>query len=87
MFNILDIFSFSICSARAGWVPEKKHVSPQLMDKYKMVYGLSITEMEIVQGAFKFKNNPNGQKVIISAIHNNHISFKTSQVLMNVVHL
>ena len=49
----------SICfSERIGWIPLASEVPENLVNEYKWVFGLSITEMEIVHGAYR-KDNPN----------------------------
>ena len=48
------------CSARAGWIPTFGDLMYNLAVQYGWVYGLSLTEMEIVHGAFR-KCNPNGE--------------------------
>ena len=44
---------------RAGWIPNFGDLTYNLAAQYGWVYGLSVTEMEIVHGAFR-KLNPNG---------------------------
>ena len=44
---------------RAGWIPNFGDLTYNLAAQYGWVYGLSVTEMEIVHGAF-WKLNPNG---------------------------
>ena len=46
-------------SERAGWIPKFGDMTANLASQYGWVYGLSVTEMEIVHGAFR-KLNPNG---------------------------
>ena len=48
-----------LISARAGWIPTFGDLTYNLAVQYGWVYGLSLTEMEIVHGAFR-KCNPNG---------------------------
>ena len=54
------------CSKRVGWIPkpneakEKDRISFDLMRQFRLVFGLSITEMEIVYGAYSI-TNPNGK--------------------------
>ena len=45
---------------RSGWIPTMEDLSQNLAAQYGWVYGLSVTEMEIVHGAFR-KLNPNGK--------------------------
>ena len=62
--HINKVFSFLINSARAGWIPTFGDLTYNLAVQYGWVYGLSLTEMEIVHGAFR-KCNPNGEKLIM----------------------
>ena len=62
---------FHFYSARCGWTPSKSDKKEERTDdtnvesigdvlkKFNLIYGLSVTEMEIVRGAF-MNNNPNG---------------------------
>ncbi len=45
-------------SERVGWIPTPGDVPQNLVDEYRWVFGLSMTEMEIVHGAYR-KDNPN----------------------------
>ena len=47
-------------SDRSGWIPTIEDLSRNLAAQYGWVYGLSVTEMEVVHGAFR-KFNPNGK--------------------------
>ena len=42
-----------------GWVPVLDEVPESVRDEYKWVQGLSVTEMEIMHGAYR-RDNPNG---------------------------
>lgn len=53
--------SLLLYSARAGWIPTFGDLTYNLAVQYGWVYGLSLTEMEIVHGAFR-KYNPNGRQ-------------------------
>ena len=57
----VNLFSqnFSLYSDRTGWIPKFEDFSLNLASQYGWVYGLSVTEMEIVHGAMR-KLNPNG---------------------------
>ncbi|KAK2162086.1 hypothetical protein LSH36_104g03069 [Paralvinella palmiformis] len=55
--NIMPYF-INLTSARRGWVPNPDQIQPEVVKDYGLVYGLSVTEMEIVRGAFE-KRNPN----------------------------
>ena len=46
------------CSERIGWIPEADDVPQSLVQDYRWIFGLSVTEMEIVHGAYR-KDNPN----------------------------
>lgn len=48
---------------RSGWIPDFGDLTYNLAVQYGWVYGLSLTEMEIVHGAFR-KCNPNGMNDI-----------------------
>ena len=45
-------------SERIGWIPEADDVPHNLVQDYRWIFGLSVTEMEIVHGAYR-KDNPN----------------------------
>ncbi|XP_065653579.1 TPR repeat-containing protein DDB_G0287407-like isoform X2 [Hydra vulgaris] len=51
-------FFLNLVGERAGWIPKFEDVSLNLATQYGWVYGLSVTEMEIVHGAIR-KLNPN----------------------------
>ncbi|XP_028414822.1 telomerase protein component 1-like isoform X3 [Dendronephthya gigantea] len=55
--NVLPYFLNLTCE-RAGWIPTFGDLTYNLAAQYGWVYGLSVTEMEIVHGAFR-KCNPN----------------------------
>ena len=46
-------------SERVGWVPADTEVPEAVKSSYKWIEGLSVTEMEIMHGAYR-KDNPNG---------------------------
>ena len=46
-------------SERVGWVPADVEVPEAVKSTYKWIEGLSVTEMEIMHGAYR-KDNPNG---------------------------
>ena len=46
-------------SERVGWVPTDTEVPEAVRSAYKWIEGLSVTEMEIMHGAYR-KDNPNG---------------------------
>lgn len=62
--------SLFIYSARAGWIPTFGDLTYNLAVQYGWVYGLSLTEMEIVHGAFR-KCNPNGRQYYCDVQDNN----------------
>ena len=65
----------SLCiSERAGWIPDFGDLTFNLAAQYGWVYGLSVTEMEIVHGAFR-KLNPNGMFVVFLFYVSFHFSF------------
>lgn len=51
-------FFLNLAGERAGWIPQFGDMTANLASQYGWVYGLSVTEMEIVHGAFR-KLNPN----------------------------
>ncbi|XP_072024365.1 LOW QUALITY PROTEIN: TPR repeat-containing protein DDB_G0287407-like [Amphiura filiformis] len=53
-------------SERCGWVPNRGEVPESLSMEYKWVMGLSVTEMEIMHGAYR-KDNPNSLFLIRNA--------------------
>ncbi|EDO32895.1 predicted protein, partial [Nematostella vectensis] len=55
--NVMPYFLNLTCG-RSGWIPDFGDLTYNLAVQYGWVYGLSITEMEIVHGAFR-KCNPN----------------------------
>ena len=58
--SIVQRISRICCSDRSGWIPTIEDLSRNLAAQYGWIYGLSVTEMEIVHGAFR-KFNPNGE--------------------------
>ena len=46
-------------SKRVGWIPLDEELPPKLLSNYRLVFGLSVTEMEIVHAAYRIEN-PNG---------------------------
>ena len=61
-FEILKIRVFVFNSERAGWIPTFGDLTYNLAAQYGWIYGLSVTEMEIVHGAYR-KCNPNGELI------------------------
>jgi hypothetical protein len=47
-------------SEQIGWIPTRKELedAEDIVEKFQIVYGLSVTEMEILQAAYRI-NNPN----------------------------
>lgn len=45
-------------SHRSGWIPQESDVPKYLAEEYGWIFGTSITEMEIIHGAFR-QANPN----------------------------
>ena len=52
------------CSERIGWIPLQNEVPGTVVDEYRWIFGLSMTEMEIVHGAYR-KDNPNCKEIKI----------------------
>ena len=48
---------------RCGWIPEPFEVSGLVGAQYGWVHGMSVTEMEIVHGAYR-SANPNGTLIV-----------------------
>ncbi|RDD44594.1 Telomerase protein component 1 [Trichoplax sp. H2] len=68
-------FFLNLSSHRSGWIPEQSDVPQNLAQEYGWIFGTSITEMEIIHGAFR-KANPNSLFLIrdpefITSIPNN----------------
>ncbi|XP_013383728.1 NACHT and WD repeat domain-containing protein 2 [Lingula anatina] len=55
--NTMPYF-INMLSERVGWVVKDGDVPSNLLDHYRLFYGLSVTEMEIVHAAYK-RINPN----------------------------
>ena len=55
-------------SERVGWIPMDNEVPESVKSEYVWVDGLSVTEMEIMHGAYR-KNNPNGKGFADFCIH------------------
>ncbi|XP_077998733.1 TPR repeat-containing protein DDB_G0287407-like [Glandiceps talaboti] len=55
--NICPYF-LNMTSERCGWIPGQGDVPKNLAKEYRWVNGLSLTEMEIMHGAYR-KSNPN----------------------------
>lgn len=51
-------FFLNLAGDRAGWIPTFEDLSQNVAAQYGWIYGLSVTEMEIVHGAFR-QLNPN----------------------------
>jgi len=52
-------------SERVGWVPADNEVPEAVKSTYQWIEGLSVTEMEIMHGAYR-KDNPNGKLHMIT---------------------
>ena len=52
-------FFLNMTSERVGWVPTMNEIPEGLQKEYDWVEGLSMTEMEIMHGAYRV-DNPNG---------------------------
>ncbi|EDV25203.1 uncharacterized protein TRIADDRAFT_25733 [Trichoplax adhaerens] len=68
-------FFLNLSSHRSGWIPGKSDVPQYLAREYGWIFGTSITEMEIIHGAFR-RANPNALFLIrdpefITSIPNN----------------
>ena len=56
--NIMPFF-LNMTSERIGWIPLGDQIPEAVRTEYKWIDGLSITEMEIMHGAYR-NDNPNG---------------------------
>ena len=54
-------WNVTVFSERVGWIPVKNEIPEAVQEEYKWVEGLSVTEMEIMHGAYR-KDNPNGRQ-------------------------
>ena len=56
-----NLVAWCVCvgSERVGWVPLDHEVPVGISEEYQWVQGLSVTEMEILHGAYRI-DNPNG---------------------------
>ena len=43
-------------SERCGWIPNQMEVPPSIRSDYRWIQGLSVTEMEIMHGAYRKDN-------------------------------
>ena len=59
---LCDLFRFA--SERIGWIPVGEEVPEAVREQYKWVDGLSVTEMEIMHGAYR-NDNPNGECTVL----------------------
>ncbi|XP_072023567.1 telomerase protein component 1-like [Amphiura filiformis] len=62
--NIMPFF-LNLTSERCGWIPTFNDVPESIVSEYKWVHGLSVTEMEIMHGAYRI-DNPNALFMIRS---------------------
>lgn len=60
MCTLVVVAFTALFSERIVWIPTRKELEGQneLMKKFHVIYGLSVTEMEILQAAYRL-NNPN----------------------------
>ncbi|XP_047125381.1 TPR repeat-containing protein DDB_G0287407 isoform X1 [Hydra vulgaris] len=65
-------FFLNLAGDRAGWIPTFDEFSYNLALQYGWVYGLTVTEMEIVHGAFR-KLNPNALFMLRTVDHKEYI--------------
>nr|XP_006815135.1 PREDICTED: telomerase protein component 1-like [Saccoglossus kowalevskii] len=63
--NVMPFF-LNLTSERCGWVPNRSEVPQSVIDEYRWVMGLSVTEMEIIHGAYRV-DNPNSLFLIRDA--------------------
>ncbi|XP_072023611.1 telomerase protein component 1-like [Amphiura filiformis] len=53
--NVMPFF-LNLTSERCGWIPTHQDVPQSLAREYRWVQGLSVTEMEILHGAYRIEN-------------------------------
>ena len=58
-------FFLNMTSERCGWVPSEAEVPPGVREDYQWVFGLSVTEMEIMHASYR-SDNPNGMSHSLS---------------------
>jgi len=58
-------------SERVGWVPTDNEVPEAVKSSYRWIEGLSVTEMEIMHGAYR-KDNPNGAYDVSPSVQHPH---------------
>ncbi|CAH1244024.1 TEP1 [Branchiostoma lanceolatum] len=63
--NVMPFF-VNMTSERCGWVPAVEDVPQAIVDEYRWIFGLSITEMEIMHAAYR-RDNPNSLFMIRDA--------------------
>jgi len=56
---VIYYYYYVLISERMGWVPAGNEIPEPIKSSYKWIEGLSVTEMEIMHGAYR-KDNPNG---------------------------
>ena len=52
----LSIFFYRLFSERCGWIPNQNEIPESIATDYRWVNGLSVTEMEIMHGAYRKDN-------------------------------
>ena len=57
--NIAPFF-INMISERIGWIPNEDQIPFRFIEEYSWIKGMSVTEMEIMHGAYRSKN-PNGK--------------------------
>ena len=65
-------------SERIGWIPLSSEVPDALKGEYKWIEGLSVTEMEIMHGAYR-RDNPNGKHVEHNQFHKWRANYHVDQ--------
>jgi nephrocystin-3 len=53
--NIMPFF-LNLTSERCGWIPSQMEVPQSIASDYRWIHGLSVTEMEILHGAYRKDN-------------------------------
>ncbi|XP_071951905.1 telomerase protein component 1-like isoform X2 [Antedon mediterranea] len=80
--NIMPFF-LNLTSERCGWIPNPLEVPDSIVEEYRWVMGLSVTEMEIMHGAYR-KDNLNSLFMLRDVSFLNNIPAKLKDDLVDV---
>ncbi|XP_077981357.1 telomerase protein component 1-like [Glandiceps talaboti] len=79
--NVMPFF-LNLTSERCGWIPNRSEVPQSVIDEYMWVMGLSVTEMELIHGAYRV-DNPNALFMIRDANFLNSVPEEHQQVFVD----